>query len=477
MKKLLVLGFFSSLFFLQGFAQQEAQVNMAPIDLLDSLVAQYNYKLRYPTKKDTQAMNIHRFAPDAIPTYDPSVYKARLRELPFIFPMDYNEKVQSYIEVYGMRKRKLTSKLLGLQYVYFPIIEEVLRKEGVPIELKYLAAIESAFSPKAVSWANAVGLWQIILGTAKLYNLRVDSYVDERLDPYKSTVAAARFLKDLYAIYGDWKLVIAAYNCGPGNVNRAVRRCNGSMDFWELSCKHLPRETSSYVPAFIGCAYVMNYHKEHNLYPIYTDFTYQQDTMSITGYKVRLDKLAEAAEADPELLKLLNPQLIQGVVPFSSSPYTIRVPEKVATFYKRYPETLAAIAEPEKYAAKRTTEPLKNFVPRNSPKPLPTLIEQPPAPAASAKEDKPTVINLTTVASTENTTSTEATQSSSGMAHQVNPNSQSNNQKQYHRVQSGDSLWIIAQKYSGLTVDKLLKMNNLTRYSTLQVGQLIRLTN
>lgn len=444
------------------------------IDRMDSLLNEYHAKTRYATKQDTQTMNIRKFAPETVPTYPPDVYQQRLREMYTVFPMDYNKKVQAYIDLYGARKRILTSKLLGLQHVYFPIIEEVFRREGLPLELKYLAAIESALNPKAVSPMAAVGLWQIIYGTAKLYDLRVDSYVDERLDPYKSTVAAARFLKDLYFIYQDWRLVIAAYNCGPGNVNRAVRLNAGSLDFWKLSQRHLPRETADYVPAFIGCAYVMHYHKEHNLYPIYTDFTFQQETMSIVGQKIRLDKLAQQAGEDPEILLKLNPQLLQGVVPYSSQPYSIRVTSKVGLYYALDAQALARVAEPEQYAARVQKGPIKDWTISKTSKQIPRLVDLPPQPAASNEGDKPTVVNLTTVASTEHA-QTEA--QTPGAPHQPAPVAAAKTAPQYHRVQYGDSLWTIAQRYSGQSVEKLLRTNNLSLYSTLQVGQLIRLAN
>jgi len=304
----------------------------AVTEIMDSLLHEHHYKLFYPTKKDSATWNKYGFAPNEKPTYTPAVYEQRLKELCTVIPMDYNPIVHSFIMMYVDKMRYTTQRLLGLQHVWFPMFEEVLERENMPLELKYLAVIESALNPKARSWAGALGLWQFMYGTAALYNVRQDSYIDERMDPYVATVAAARHLRDLYKIYNDWHLAIAAYNCGPGWVNRAIELSGGNTNFWDI-CKYLPHETRGYVPAFIGATYALNYAAEHNIYPIYEDFTYfSYDTVSIVGKNISLSQIAKATNTDLQLLRDLNPALKLDVIPYSTRPYILRAPKDVITW-------------------------------------------------------------------------------------------------------------------------------------------------
>lgn len=199
-------------------------------------------------------------------SYHDTIYANRLYTLPTVMELSYNQVVKSYIEMYSTRRREQVSYMLALGEYYFPMFEEALDRHGLPLELKYLPVIESALNPIAVSRVGATGLWQFMLRTGKSYGLEVNSLVDERRDPYKSTEAAVKYLKDLYAIYGDWNLVIAAYNCGPGNVNKAIARSGGKRDYWEIYYK-LPKETRGYVPAFIAANYIMNHFSDHNICP------------------------------------------------------------------------------------------------------------------------------------------------------------------------------------------------------------------
>jgi len=227
--------------------------------------------------------NKYNFSEEYIPSYDDSTYRTRIKILDDKSPFDlvYNQDVRSFIELYAIKKRKLTARILGLAKLYFPYFEAQLDKFGLPLELKYLAVAESALNPVATSPAGAKGIWQFMYYTGKQYDLEVTSYIDERNDPYKSTIAACRHFIDLYNIYNDWTLVIAAYNCGAGNVNKAIRRAGGETNFWKIR-QFLPAETQSYVPAFIAVNYVMNYAKEHNIYPIMPKIThYQIDTVQI----------------------------------------------------------------------------------------------------------------------------------------------------------------------------------------------------
>jgi len=194
------------------------------------------------------------------------VYIKRLAAIPSVIEMPYNQIVRKYIDRYITRNRTLVEEMLGMSLYYMPIFEQALEKEGLPLELKYLPVVESALDPNAVSRVGATGLWQFMVGTGKGLGLEVNSLVDERRDPYRSSEMAARYLKNLYQIYHDWSLAIAAYNCGPGNVNKALHRNGDEGDFWDIY-NYLPRETRGYVPAFIAANYVMTYFKQHNISP------------------------------------------------------------------------------------------------------------------------------------------------------------------------------------------------------------------
>jgi membrane-bound lytic murein transglycosylase D len=240
--------------------------------------------------------------------------------------MSYNRVVKNFIDLYTHNRRDRVQIMLRLSDYYFPMFEEVFDKYGIPEELKYLSVIESALNPRAVSRAGAAGMWQFMYYTGRTYGLTINSLVDERRDPLKSTVAAASFLRDLYDIYKDWTLVIAAYNCGPGNVNKAIRRAGGKRNYWDIYY-YLPRETRGYVPAFIAATYVMNYSKEHNLYPASVDFEFHTDTIMIHD-KLHLKQVSEVMGIPIEQLRDLNPQYKYDIIPGDSKAYVLRIPQK-----------------------------------------------------------------------------------------------------------------------------------------------------
>lgn len=260
--------------------------------------------------------------------YPDSVYIDRLYSLPTIMELAYNPIVRSYIDMYTGRMRNSVEYFLGKSHYYFPIFEEALDKYGLPLELKYLPIIESALNPTIVSKAGATGLWQFMLGTGKMYDLEINSLVDERRDPYRSTDAAARYLKDLYNIYGDWNLVIAAYNCGPGNVNKAIKRNGGQSDYWSIY-PFLPKETRGYVPAFIAATYVMNYPEAHNICPFEYKYNASTDTITVDRY-LHFQQLADVLDISIEDIRNLNPQFKTDIVPGEFKPYAINLPSKTA---------------------------------------------------------------------------------------------------------------------------------------------------
>lgn len=290
----------------------------------DSLINEWMAKkYLYP---DTTCAN-----PDYNPTLTPEEYQERLRRLPVVMEMPYNSVVQKFIDQYSGRLRRTVSYALGAGNFYIPIFEEALDYYGLPLELKYLPVIESALEPKAKSSAGAVGLWQFMLATGKRYDLKVNSLIDERQDPYKSSWAAARYLRDLYKIYRDWNLVIAAYNCGPTNVNKAIHRANGVRDYWTIY-PYLPSETRGYVPAFIAANYIMNYYCEHNICPMKTKIPITTDTVTIMR-DLHMQQVAELCNIDVEAIQALNPQYRTQLIPGSSGPMTLRLPtETLNTF-------------------------------------------------------------------------------------------------------------------------------------------------
>jgi membrane-bound lytic murein transglycosylase D len=269
--------------------------------------------------------------------------------------LPYNDIVRKYIDQYTNKQRSSVAYMLGAGNFYVPIFEEVLDKYGLPLELKFLPVIESALNPVAKSKVGATGLWQFMLATGQRYGLEVNSLVDDRCDPIKSSDAAARFLKDLYKIYGDWSLVIAAYNCGPGNVNKAIRRAGGVKDYWQIY-PYLPSETRGYVPAFIAANYIMNYYCEHNICPMSTKIPIATDTVVVTR-DVHIDQIIAYCNIEKESIKSLNPQYKTNIIPGSSEPRVLRMTQQAILEFTENEDSIYAYKADELIKRRTTVVP------------------------------------------------------------------------------------------------------------------------
>lgn len=306
--------FADSLFLPEGMQAQE----------MDSLLQEWNVRKHLNPDDDCNAS-------DENPSYTDEEYISRLHRLPNVIEMPYNEVVRKYIDQYSGRMRRTVSILLAASNFYTPIFEEALESYQLPLELKYLPVIESALNPGATSRVGAAGLWQFMIATGKQYGLEVTSLIDERRDPIKASYAAARYLKDLYEMFGDWTLVIASYNCGPNNTYKAIKRAGGVKDYWQIY-PYLPQETRGYVPAFIAANYIMNYYCEHNICPLTTRLPAKTDTVMINS-NVHFEQIASVVGMEKEQLRALNPRYRRDVIPGHTSPCYLRLPQSMVAQY------------------------------------------------------------------------------------------------------------------------------------------------
>lgn len=416
---------------------------------------------------DTAAHNVHGFAPEQVPSWSTSEVQHRLAVLDDRTPFSlvYNAPVQAYVDLYAVRKREMTSRMLGLAELYFPIFEEQLDRHGIPLEMKYLAVVESALNPAARSRAGAVGLWQFMLPTGKMYGLHADSYIDERHDVYKSTEAACRYLKYLHDLYDDWELALAAYNCGPGNVNKAIRRSGGLKDYWKIY-DHLPRETRGYVPAFIAVNYIFEHHADHNLYPIAPTYcAYEVDTVQVC-YPLDLAAVAVLTGGTVQELRDLNPTFKLGVVPDVDQPVSIYMPKVAAGIFVSNEEVMryssqAARTDSEQMSAvpapvASTSETVERKHTVRSGESLGTIARKYGVSVGDLKRmnglrgdmirpGQKLVVKSSIVRNTERTAT-------------ASPGS--SNEYLYYVVQPGDTLWSIAQRHPGVSVEDLRRLNN-----------------
>ncbi len=491
-------------------------LNMLVSDKLDSLVNTWYIKNAFAYDKSE-----FDSLPEEIKTYLPdSVYISRLQSIDSFLPLPYSETVRNFIGLYTIRKRELTSYILGLSKYYFPIFEEALERYNLPHELKYLPIIESALNPIARSRAGAVGLWQFMVGTAKLYGLEVNSYIDERSDPIKASDAAARYLRDLYAIYGDWHVVIAAYNCGPGNINKAVRRCGGKQSYWDIYYS-LPRETRGYIPVFIAASYMVNFGKEHLLKASEPVFKTVTDTIEVHNY-LNFEQLSAIMNISVEELRQLNPQYRRNIIPARpDKPYLLKLPtEAISAFIDN--ETQIFAYNRDKYFPNNQLVPLKghfrgskgsaaqgmreithvvksgenlgsiareyrvtvadvrewNDIRKKTLRIGQRITVYVPGKSLKGKETKPESPKPEQQTLANNSSATkEVKTENSAITAGTDTNAESATTSDYilYTVQSGDSLFTIAKKFPGITDADLKAFNNIRNVKGLYPGQQIKI--
>ena len=512
---------------------QESDIMMGMIDDLQDIKYFEDNRLESSSKSE----NIYNYPAAFVPSFPDSVYAERIARLRSQTTMElvYNKHVKSFIDVYAVQKRDHTCRILGLADIYFPLFEETLDKYDMPLEIKYLAVVESALNPRAGSHAGAKGLWQFMYGTGKVYKLNVTSLVDDRFDPIKATEAACQHLQDLYETFGDWFLALAAYNSGAGNVNKAIRRAGGLKNYWAV-WPFLPKETRGYVPAFIAVNYVMNYSQEHNLYP--TDPGIMANGVdSVTVHQpLHFDQLHEMLNIPMEDIKFFNPQYKASIIPASAkTPMSLRLPEQYINSFIDNEKELYAFKTKKGIDREKLEEEMKKVSDRSvhivksgeslgsiakkyriSVNQLKTwnnlksttiypgqklIVYSSGAPMAQAGNNNPVTRsteqtihvvksgeNLSliakkykcTVTDLKNWNNLKSTTLSIGQKLKVYPpaegSSSSGSSKVVHTVKSGDNLWDISRKY-GVSVEQIRKLNGLSSNAVLKIGQKLVIRN
>jgi len=466
---------------------------------LDSLLNNWYVRLAYVNRPgDTSLAEIPEFAD--------TVYRERIRKINSVITLPYNNIIRSHIHVYTQRKSEVLRAVLGLAGYYFPMIEDIFDSYGLPSELKYMAVIESALNPNAVSRAGATGLWQFLSSTGRMYGLTINSLVDERRDPVKSTHAAARYMKDMYDIFNDWVLVIAAYNCGPGNVSKAIARSGNKKDYWDIYYK-LPRETRGYIPQFVAAAYALNYYKEHNISPLTVNIPLATDTI-IVHKDIHLSQISEVMNIPYGELKALNPQYRTGLIPGSSKPYSLTLPlsrlsefinlaDSIRGFRADYYLGKNAVAVNPVYSSNAPANisgKTKIYYTVKEGDNLGYIAEWYRVRLSDLRYWNDIYTNTIRVGqrlavfvdpdktdffNKINTLSFAEKQALSGKPAASNVTARTEPETEgdfiIHTVRAGDTIWDIVKKYNGVSVTEVLSLNNITDPSRIQAGQKLRI--
>ena len=445
---------------------------------LDSLTTVKFYQ-KYEFITDPKELNVYGYEPNEIPTFNDSIYELRIEMLNIQTPVElvYNRHVKAFINLYAKRGRKQTARMLGLKEIYFPLFEETLDKYDMPLELKYLAIVESALNPTAGSHAGAKGLWQFMYSTGKMYGLHSNSIVDDRFDPYKATDAAARHLKDLYDIYGTWELALAAYNSGPGNVNRAIRRAGGVKNYWAV-WPFLPRETRGYVPAFIAVNYVFSYAAEHNIYPTDPGILYYGiDSVTVRDV-LSFEQISEFMNIDMDDVDFLNPAYKQGIIPATENKtYILRLPRSKVGFFIDHEDSLYNFKSKKGIERDKLLAQIKKAKSRSI-----HIVRSGENLGLIARKYRTSVSRIKAwngmrssriypgqklIVYAPGASSKSKTSSSSRSA--------STSKSGYHTVRSGENLGLIAKKY-GISVSQIKIWNGL-KSNTIKPGQKIKVAS
>ncbi|MFT6815550.1 MAG: membrane-bound lytic murein transglycosylase D [Sphingobacteriales bacterium] len=440
---------------------------------------------------------------DAIPVFSDEIYEQRLKAIQKDIPLDFNQYVKNYIDVYTLKRREQVGKMLGISDYYFSMFSEVFAEAGIPDEFKHLAVVESALYPLAVSRVGATGMWQFMYATALQYDLKINSEIDERRDPYLATIAASQYFTRMYEKYGDWLLVIAAYNCGPGNVNKAIRRSGGKTNFWEIR-RYLPRETRGYVPAFIAATYAMNYNEEHNIYPIASEYDFNTDTIMINR-PMTFDQISSVLDISFEHVQYYNSTLRKALIPESAleKPIALRLPTEKKAEFLLIKDSVYAILDSIRENNPLFIEEYKPSVLTDAPELVYYKIRSgdnlgyigewfgvPPTQLRNWNNirgnnivagkrlrvyvpnrdvSKYENINHMTFAQKQRINGSSPRTTLERTPIKIDPNST------YYVVKSGDTLWEIAKQIDGVTVAQLKSWNNISDHRDIKPGMKIKI--
>ena len=483
------------------FAQNNLTMTDNPVAaMLDSLANQKVLE-KALLKPVYPKSNKYKYTEDSVTRFEDFVYESRLAKLDANSPFDlvYNPHVRGFIDLYSVRRRQLVSRMMGLSQLYYPMFEEIFDKHNIPLELKHLAVIESALNPNARSKCGATGLWQFMYPTGKMYGLNVNSYTDDRSDVYKATEAAAEYLKSLYSMFGDWQMVLAAYNAGPGTISKAIRRSGGKKTYWEIR-PFLPAETQAYVPAFIAANYIMNYPTEHNIYAAVPRKTYFEVDTAVVKEPMTFTQISAALDVPVDEITYFNPQYRKGMIPAGGNMLTLPK-SKIGTFIANEAEIYAAIKSQDLIASENTLavkEVQKTHTVRNGEK-ISTIARKYGVTVADLKswnyigkkgiragkklivyvrQDVPveTTPNLKSDSPKAPQTNLAAKTKTDTTAEKVKLADNATAKASAHSVKKGETLYSISKKHN-ISVEKLIEYNNLKKNAQLKVGQKIKLVS
>ena len=448
------------------------------LEMLDSLHEAHIFN-ENPISYNVEILNVHNYPLDSIPVYSDSIMKLRFQDMDDFSPIafTYNDKVKRLIEVYGTHRRLMLSRVMGMSELYFPMFEEELEKEDLPMELKYLPVVESALNNTVRSRAGAVGMWQFMYRTGKYLGLEINSYVDERRDPIKSTQTAIKYLKYLHGMYDDWLLALAAYNAGPGNVNKAIRRAGGKKNFWAIQYG-LPRETRNYVPSFMAVAYLLNHSADHNLYPVKPKFEIRNvDTVTVKQ-GIHFNQISQVLCVPYEDIVFLNPQYKRAYIPVKQSDtvcYTVTLPVSMIGDFITNEEIIY------NYKDKATDNAPEELYANRS-----EVVHRVRSGESVGLIAQRYNVRISDVREWNNLSSRSyihpgqklvifAKDGSTAARGYTSNSEETYNGYLYYTIRRGDTLWDIAKKYQGVSANDIIKLNRISARKVLKPGMKIKI--